>query len=95
MPVKCTHLNQIREVKPSANGCEDCLKMGSGWVHLRLCLSCGHVGCCDSSPNKHATAHFKSTNHPVVRSFQKGEDWGWCYIDETELDGGVLKVGKK
>ncbi|MBA3657307.1 MAG: UBP-type zinc finger domain-containing protein [Gemmatimonadaceae bacterium] len=95
MPVKCTHLNQIREVKPSANGCEDCLKMGSGWVHLRLCLSCGHVGCCDSSPNKHATAHFKSTNHPVVRSFQKGEDWGWCYIDESELDGSVLKVGKK
>ncbi len=95
MPGKCTHLNQIREVKPSANGCEDCLKIGSSWVHLRLCLSCGHVGCCDSSPNNHATAHFMSTNHPVVRSFQKGEDWGLCYIDEMKLDGKLLKVGKK
>ncbi|MBA2688950.1 MAG: UBP-type zinc finger domain-containing protein [Gemmatimonadaceae bacterium] len=95
MPGKCTHLNQIREVKPSANGCEDCLKMGSSWVQLRLCLSCGHVGCCDSSPNKHATAHFQSTNHPIVRSFQKGEDWGWCYIDQIELAGSALKAPKK
>ncbi len=95
MPGKCTHLNQIREVKPSANGCEDCLKMGSSWVQLRLCLSCGYVGCCDSSPNKHATAHFQSTNHPIVRSFQKGEDWGWCYIDQIELAGSALKAPKK
>lgn len=95
MPGKCTHLNQIKAVKPSANGCEDCLKMGSSWVHLRLCLSCGYVGCCDSSPNKHATAHFNSTNHPVVRSFQKGEDWGWCYIDRMKLDGKLLTPPKK
>lgn len=64
------------------DGCEECLASGGRWVHLRLCLSCGHVGCCDSSPGKHATAHFKGTGHPVMRSFQPGEDWRWCYLDE-------------
>ena len=78
----CTHLNQVKEVEPSARGCEDCLKIGARWVHLRLCMECGHVGCCDSSPNKHATAHFKQTRHPVIKSFERGEDWGWCYVDE-------------
>jgi len=56
---------------------------GSDWVHLRLCLSCGHVGCCDSSPNKHATKHFKVTEHPIIRSFEPGEDWEWCYVDQV------------
>jgi uncharacterized UBP type Zn finger protein len=60
--------------------------MGSGWVHLRLCLTCGHVGCCDSSPNKHATAHFRHTHHPIIRSFETGEDWGWCYVDEIAFE---------
>ena len=84
--MECTHLNQIRKVKPSANGCEECLKIGSTWVHLRMCLECGHVGCCDSSPHKHATKHFQKTKHPIMRSIEPGESWGWCYIDEIELD---------
>ena len=79
----CTHLDQIHDVTPSANGREDCLKMGSRWVHLRMCLACGHVGCCDSSPNKHATAHFHATAHPIVASAEPGEDWRWCYVDEV------------
>jgi len=84
--MECTHLNQIRKVKPSANGCEECLKIGSTWVHLRMCMECGHVGCCDSSPNKHATKHFHKVKHPIMRSVEPGESWGWCYIDEVELD---------
>jgi len=78
----CEHLNQINEVTPSAKGCEDCLRMGSQWVHLRLCMECGHVECCDDSPNKHATKHFHKTSHPIIKSFEPGEDWGWCYVDE-------------
>jgi uncharacterized UBP type Zn finger protein len=79
---RCTHLQTIRAVTPGAQGCEDCLAIGSGWVHLRLCLTCGHVGCCDSSPNRHATKHFHATGHPIARSFEPGEDWKWCYVDE-------------
>jgi uncharacterized UBP type Zn finger protein len=79
----CSHLDQIREVVPSGEGCKECLEMGDKWVHLRLCLACGHVGCCDSSKNKHASRHAEETGHPIVRSFQPGEDWRWCYIDET------------
>jgi hypothetical protein len=78
----CEHLVQIRDVTPSADGCEDCLKIGDRWVHLRLCESCGHVGCCDSSPNRHATKHFRATTHPIVKSFEPGEDWGYCYPDD-------------
>ncbi|HEY7022035.1 MAG TPA: UBP-type zinc finger domain-containing protein [Ktedonobacterales bacterium] len=78
----CTHLNAIRQVTPSAQGCEDCLKTGDSWVHLRLCLECGHVGCCDNSKNKHATKHFHATRHPIMQSFEPGEDWRWCYVDE-------------
>ena len=84
MAATCTHLDQIRVDPPeSVAGCEDCLKIGGRWVHLRLCRSCGHVGCCDSSPNRHASAHFRGTTHPVVRSFEPGEDWRWCYADEV------------
>jgi uncharacterized UBP type Zn finger protein len=79
----CTHLDQIHDVEPSAQGCEECLKIGDWWVHLRKCLSCGHVGCCDSSPNRHATKHFHSSEHPIVASFEPGEDWRWCYVDEV------------
>jgi len=82
----CGHLDRIREVTASADGCEDCVRMGGKWVHLRLCMTCGHVGCCDSSPHKHATAHFRSTGHPIIKSFEPGENWGWCYPDEVELD---------
>jgi len=79
------HAKEIRDVRPSAEGCEDCLKTGDRWVHLRLCLSCGHVGCCDSSKNKHARAHFRRVGHPIIRSFEPGEDWMWCYVDEAYL----------
>jgi uncharacterized UBP type Zn finger protein len=79
----CAHLAQVTEVTASADGCEECLKMGDSWVHLRLCLVCGHVGCCDHSKNKHATAHFHATGHPVVLSFEPGEDWVWCYADRA------------
>jgi uncharacterized UBP type Zn finger protein len=82
----CTHMNQITDAKPHTRGCEECLKTGDTWVHLRLCKVCGHVGCCDSSKNKHATKHFHATKHPIMRSIEPGEDWGWCYVDEVELD---------
>ena len=82
----CKHLKLVREdVRPSADGCEDCLKTGDVWVHLRLCLICGHVGCCDSSKNKHATRHFRSTSHPIIQSFEPNEAWKWCYVDNTFL----------
>jgi uncharacterized UBP type Zn finger protein len=77
----CRHLDTIRDVTPSANGCEECLKMGSRWVHLRMCEECGHVGCCDSSINKHATKHYHATNHPIITSREPGEHWKFCYID--------------
>ncbi len=86
MPATCTHLEQVREVTPSAEGCEECLKSGGWWVHLRICKTCGHVGCCNSSPNRHATKHFHETKHPVVQSFQPGEDWMWCYVDEVYVE---------
>ncbi|HEX8844904.1 MAG TPA: UBP-type zinc finger domain-containing protein [Pyrinomonadaceae bacterium] len=79
----CTHLSEMREVEPSARGCEDCLKIGDAWVHLRLCKSCGHVGCCDSSRNKHATKHYHQTAHPIIKSFEPGEEWGYCYVDDA------------
>ena len=78
----CKHLAEIKDVSPSANGCEDCLKIGGTWVHLRLCMSCGHVGCCDNSPNRHATKHYNSIGHPIIRSFEPGELWGYCYPDD-------------
>lgn len=78
----CTHLDQIADVTPSGNGCVECLATGGRWVHLRVCQSCGHVGCCDNSPGRHATGHARETRHPIVRSFEPREDWFWCYPDE-------------
>ena len=86
MTETCSHLDRIQEVTPSAEGCEDCLRIGAAWVHLRLCMTCGHVGCCDSSPNQHATKHFHASHHPIIKSFQPGEEWGWCYVDEVMFD---------
>ncbi len=83
--VRCGHLGQIKRVMPSARGCEDCLRTGDRWVHLRICMTCGHVGCCDSSPNKHATAHNHASHHPIIKSLEPGEDWGWCYPDAVTL----------
>ena len=86
----CTHFDDLGKVPSAkvsyAKGCEECVKMGSGWVHLRECLVCGHVGCCDSSPNKHATKHFHTVKHPVMRSVEPGESWGWCYVDEVMVE---------
>lgn len=79
---RCVHLANARDVAPSAGGCEECLALGQTWVHLRLCLTCGHVGCCNDSPNRHAEKHFLETGHPVMRSIEPGEDWMWCYIDD-------------
>ena len=87
MATECKHFAQIKKgVKPNTNGCEECLKMHDTWVHLRLCLECGHVGCCDSSKNKHATKHFHATKHPIMQSIEPGETWKWCYIDEMLFD---------
>lgn len=82
----CTHLDEIKHPKPRSKGCEECLKLGDTWVHLRLCESCGHVGCCDSSKNKHATKHARATNHPIIKSFQPGEDWFYCYLDDVMFE---------
>jgi hypothetical protein len=86
----CTHVSVIEPPVPSSAGCEDCLAAGErAWLHLRLCQECGHVGCCDSSPRRHATRHFRTVAHPVVRSYEPGENWFWCYVDELafEIDG--------
>ena len=83
----CSHLFEIANVTPiTPNGCEECLKTGDQWLHLRLCVTCGHVGCCDDSENKHAAKHFHLTNHPLIKSFEPGEEWGWCYVDELLLE---------
>jgi hypothetical protein len=78
----CSHVDQQHLAAPRADGCEDCLATGGRWVHLRLCVACGHVGCCDSSPGRHATAHFRGSDHPVIQSYEPGEDWWWCYVDQ-------------
>jgi len=79
----CEHLDRIEPVTPSSTeGCTQCMAMGARWMHLRLCLTCGEVGCCDSSPNRHASAHFRDVGHPVMRSFEPGEAWRWCFVDE-------------
>ncbi len=86
MPAECTHLESIHDVTPSARGCEECLQTHSRWVHLRLCRTCGHVGCCDDSPNRHATKHFHASRHPIIEGYDPPERWGWCYIDEVLFD---------
>jgi uncharacterized UBP type Zn finger protein len=84
MAIGCTHLNTIKVTEPKVHVCEDCIKTGDSWIHLRMCLACGHVGCCDSSPNRHARKHFQRTEHPLVRSAEPGERWVWCYVDQIE-----------
>jgi uncharacterized UBP type Zn finger protein len=92
MPDPCSHIEQIRVTRVEKHVCEDCVKTGDSWLHLRMCLTCGHVACCDSSPNKHATKHYRGTSHPLVRSAEPGESWVWCYVDEIaagELDASA------
>lgn len=86
MAKTCAHMKEIQNVKAKTKGCEECLKTGDPWVHLRMCLICGHVGCCDSSINKHATKHFHATKHPIIRSIEPGESWKWCYVDELSFE---------
>lgn len=85
--MKCTHLDtiQVTELPDPLAGCKECLKTGGWWMHLRMCLTCGTVGCCDNSPGRHATAHFAETEHPLIRSAEPGEEWYWCYVDEVPL----------
>ena len=83
--IHCTHTDQINAVTPNTDGCEECLKSGDSWVNLRMCLTCGHVGCCDDSTNKHATKHFQATNHPIIKTLEDGQDWTWCFIDQTDV----------
>ena len=84
---ECTHIDQIDlDMTPNSEGCEDCLRIGGRWVHLRMCMTCGHIGCCDSSPNRHASAHFRDDGHAIVRSYEPGEGWWWCYADELSLE---------
>jgi uncharacterized UBP type Zn finger protein len=83
----CTHLDhvQITQLPEAVEGCEECLKTGDPWLHLRICLECGKVGCCDDSPNRHATAHSHGSGHPIIRSIEPGETWSWCYLDELAM----------
>lgn len=80
---ECTHIDQIKDVEPSSDGCDACRELGDTWVHLRMCLTCGHVGCCNSSKNKHATRHFLDTEHPIMKSYYPKADWMWCFVDEA------------
>lgn len=83
----CSHLDQVKilELPDEVEGCEDCLRTGDPWLHLRICLTCGHVGCCDDSPNRHATAHATASGHAIIRSVEPGEDWSWCFVDEVAM----------
>jgi ubiquitin-hydrolase Zn-finger-containing protein len=96
MRVTCTHLDQIRDVGRGADVCETCVRVGGTWVHLRQCLTCGLTGCCDTSPNKHASSHFRDTGHPLMRTLESGQDWAWCFVDQETLqptaDGSWEKV---
>jgi uncharacterized UBP type Zn finger protein len=92
----CTHLDQVAAVDPQpAEGCAECLAAGGRWVHLRECLTCGHVGCCDSSPSRHATAHFRETGHAIVTSYEPGEDWVWCYLDKAVVGTAARPSGQR
>jgi len=86
----CSHIGLIRDVVPTTpEGCEECLQSGDEWIHLRVCLVCGHVGCCDASPNRHARRHFHETGHPLIQSYEPGETWRYCFADDTELPPGL------
>jgi uncharacterized UBP type Zn finger protein len=90
----CPHLKEAKDLPVTRHVCDDCIKNGDKWVHLRLCLTCGHMGCCDSSKNTHASRHFREAKHPMIRSAEPGETWGWCYVDETlyDLSDGIVKA---
>ncbi len=85
--VSCSHLDHVRitDLPEAVDGCVDCLTTGDAWLHLRICLECGHVGCCDDSPNRHATAHAQASEHPIIRSLEPGEEWSWCCSDQLAM----------
>ena len=82
----CSHMSSVHQITPSAKGCQECLEIGSDWVHLRLCRECGHVGCCDDTLHRHATAHFHASRHPIIEGYDPPEGWGWCFVDEVMVD---------
>ena len=86
MTEPCEHVVEIQQVTPRTSGCEECIALGEQWNELRVCLSCGHVGCCEDSPHAHAFQHFNSTGHPLIAPFDRGETWGWCYIDRRYFE---------
>ena len=86
MTSRCNHLEFVKTSNQNTRGCEECLKLGDSWVHLRLCRACGHVGCCDDSKNKHATKHFHATQQPIITSIEPGEHWSWCYVDKLVME---------
>lgn len=93
---ECKHVEDIKPVRPESGGCKECVEMGDYWVHLRICMECGHVGCCNDSKNKHATQHFHETKHPIVFSFEPGENWGYCYIDDVMFaTPRPFRIGRK
>ena len=83
---ECSHIASVVVVEPASDVCDECVALGDSWVHLRACLSCGHVGCCDQSKNKHATRHFRSSGHPLIQSLEPGEDWLYCYVDHLMME---------
>ena len=92
---RCAHVAEVRDVAArTPDGCEECLVAGGRWVHLRMCQECGHVGCCDNSPGTHATRHFHASGHAVMRSFEPGEDWSWCYVDELFIQPAVRPAAR-
>src|SRR4051794_15028247 len=94
--IRCMHLKRVRDVRPrTPDRCEECLRYGSWWVHLRLCLTCGHLGCCDDSPNTHATKDFRKTQDLLIQSFEPGEDWGWCYVDDASVEAAPLQKARQ
>jgi uncharacterized UBP type Zn finger protein len=90
MPTNCRHLDRIRPVTVSSEGCEECLRIGASWVHLRVCLTCGQVGCCDSSEHRHASRHAAEQGHPIVQTIEPDEDWGWCFVDEEAIPAETI-----
>ena len=90
---ECSHLDtiQITDLPADVEGCEECLAAGGQWCHLRICLACGHIGCCDSSPGRHATAHASESGHPIMRSIQPGENWGWCFEDQLLMPVSLVR----
>ncbi|HTP48059.1 MAG TPA: UBP-type zinc finger domain-containing protein [Casimicrobiaceae bacterium] len=95
MAERCEHFSAIQPVKASVDGCEDCLAIGATWNELRVCLTCGHVGCCEDSQHAHALQHFKATGHPIIASFEPTETWGWCYIDRCYFDPMPGQIPKR